>query len=156
MKDLIKAVLDEQGWRYLESDNVIRLDVEGESSSWSSFFRLENDDGFSYYSILPVKVEEDKLSRVSELLHRINYTVRVGGFEIDLTDQSRGQIMFKTYGLLTDTLIRENPNEAKEIIRRVTAYNMLTMDYYSKLLLKAIYNSEINIEEILTERSEQV
>ncbi len=159
MEDLIKAVLDEQNWKYLESGGTIRLDVEGESASWSSFIRPENDGCFAYYSILPAKAEEERIKIISELIHRINFLVRIGDFEINLSDGSaRGQILFKTYGLITETLVKDNPDEAKEIIRRTIAYNMLTMDYYSKTLFKVIYGNENNIGEILkfTERGEQI
>ncbi len=158
MKKIIKQVLDEFKWKYLEGEDVIKFDVEGETSSWSSFIKVEGDDLFSYYSVLPAKAEADRLSAMSELLLRINYALRVGGFEINLLDSAgRGQIMLKTYGLIPDKP-EEDPGLAADIVRKAIAYNMLTMDYYAKPLLKAIYSDEINFEEILssTERGEQI
>ncbi len=159
MKKIIKQVLDELNWRYLEGDEVIKLDVEGENSSWSSFIRIESEDLFTYYSVLPVRAEPDRLGTVMELLLRINYSIRVGSFEINLSDgASRGQIMLKTYGVMPEKLAESDPANAAEIVRKAVAYNMLTMDFYSKPLLKAIYSDEINIDELLktTERGEQI
>ncbi len=159
MKRIIKRVLEEYSWKYLEDGNLIKLDVEGESSSWSSFFNIEGDGIFTYYSVLPAKAEPDRLRTMSELLLRINYTLRVGGFEINLSDgEGRGQIMLKTYGMIPDKLLEENSAMAEEIVRSAAAFNMLTMDFYSKPLLKAIYSDEVNIDEILkfTERGEQI
>ena len=159
MKKIIKQVLGEFNWKYLEGDDVIKLDVEGESSSWSSFIRIESEDMFSYYSVLPAKAEPDRLGAMSELLLRINYSVRVGSFEINLSDGgNKGQIMLKTYGIMPEKLADENSASAAEIVRKVIAYNMLTMDYYAKPLLKAIYSDEINFDELFktTERGEQI
>lgn len=158
MKKIIKQVLDEYKWKYLESEDVIKFDVEGETSSWSSFIKIEGDDFFSYYSVLPAKAEADRLSAMSELLLRLNYALRVGSFEINLSDgPGRGQIMLKTYGLVPDKP-EENSGMTADIVRKAIAYNMLTMDYYAKPLLKAIYSDEPNFEEILrtTERGEQI
>ncbi|MGN1120698.1 MAG: YbjN domain-containing protein [Oscillospiraceae bacterium] len=158
MKELIKQVLEEYDWRYTENDSAIRVDVDGENSSWSSFLRPESEDSFSYYSVLPAKVEADAIAKVSELLHRINYAVRVGSFEINLTESpSKGQVMLKTYGLVTENLLKNDPAEVKEIIRRAIAYNMLTMDFYAKHILKAIYGGEVNFDSIFNEneRGEQ-
>lgn len=161
MQEIIKQVLDEYQWKYLESNGVYKIDVEGENSSWASFLRVENEDSFSYYSVLPVKAEAEKIQAVSELLLRLNYVIRVGSFEINLnTDENSqyGQIMFKTYGIVSEDIVKNTPDAAKEIVRRTVAFNMLSMDYYSKILLKAIYSDEINFDEIFNnnERGEQI
>lgn len=159
MKKIIKQVLDEFNWRYLEGDDIIKLDVEGESSSWSSLVKLEDEEMFSYYSVLPAKAEKDRQAIISELLLRINYSVRVGSFEINLSEgANNGQIMLKTYGIIPQKLKEQDSDSAAEIVRKVIAYNMLTMDFYAKLLLKTIYSDETNIDEILktTERGEQI
>lgn len=157
MQEIIKKVLEEYQWKYTENDGAFKVDVEGENSAWISFLRVENDDSVSYYSVLPVKVEEEKLEAISTLLLRINYVLRVGSFEINLSGTAdsnngqRGQIMFKTYGLITNDICKNFPDAAKEIVRRTIAFNMLTMDYYSKILLKAIYSDEINYDEIFNQ-----
>ena len=159
MKTLIKTVLDEYGWRYLEGEDSFKLDVDGENTSWISFLKLEDDEVFSYYSVLPAKAEEDLINSISELLLKINYIIKIGSFEINLSDGAgRGQIMFKTYGLLPASLVKSNTSEASDLIRRTLAYNMLTMNFYSKSLLKAIYSGQIDLNEILntSERGEQV
>lgn len=150
MTDLIKQVLDEYNWKYAEGGGTIRVEVDGENASWSSFIRPEGEDSFSYYAVLPVRVEPDSTDSVMRLLHGINYSVRVGSFEMaPPEEQSGSQIMLKTYGLLTEGLISGDPAEAKEIVRRVIAYNMLTMDFYAKYIIKAACGGQVELGEIL-------
>ncbi|MGN0596256.1 MAG: hypothetical protein ACI4J1_02870 [Ruminiclostridium sp.] len=159
MKKIIKQVLDGFNWKYLEGEDVIKLDVEGESSNWSSLVKIEDEEMFSYYSVIPAKADSDRLGIISELLLRINYSVRVGSFEINLSDgANKGQIMLKTYGIIPQKLPEQDSEAAADIVRKVIAYNMLTMDFYAKPILKAIYSDETNIDEILktTERGEQI
>lgn len=163
MTDLIKQVLDEYDWKYAEGGGVIRIEVDGENSSWSSFIRPEGEDSFSYYAVLPVRAEADSADSVMRLLHGINYSVRVGSFEMAPPEgQSGSQIMLKTYGLLTPGLISGDPAEAKEIVRRVIAYNMLTMDFYARHIIKAACGGEVELGEILNtsgnenERGEEI
>lgn len=160
MTELIKQVLEEYNWKYSENGGVLRIEVDGENSSWSSFIRTEGDDSFSCYAVLPVKAENDTLTSVMKLLHDINYAVRIGSFEIGLSDGD-GQIMLKTCGILTEGLIKNDPGEAREIVRRVIAYNMLTMDFYARHIIKAICGGEVDIGTILNsgkenERGEQI
>ena len=66
--------------------------------------------------------------------------------------------MLKTYGIIPQKLPEQDSEAAADIVRKVIAYNMLTMDFYAKPILKAIYSDETNIDEILktTERGEQI
>lgn len=152
MLNIIKNVLTEQEWRYIENDGVFKLDVEGENASWSSFLKYEDEDSFSYYGVIPSKVSEDKLSGISELISKLNFQLKIGSFEINLSGAEgaqRGQIMFKTYGIITKSLVDEQPQIAAEIVRKAIAFNMLTMDYYCGRIMKALYSDSINYDDIL-------
>ena len=159
MTELIKQVLDEYGWKYAENAGTLRFEVDGESSNWACYITAEGSDSFSCYAIIPVRADKDSEESVMRLLHGINYAVRVGSFEYS---QSGGQVLFKTYGILTEELIRSSTAEAKEIIRRVVAYNMLAMDFYARHIIKAACGGEVDLEDILiggsneNERGEEI
>lgn len=152
MTELIKQILDEYGWKYTESGGALRFDVDGENSNWACYITAEGSDSFSCYAIIPVRADKDSEESVMRLLHGINYAVRVGSFEYS---QPGGQVLFKTYGLLTEELIRSSTAEAKEIIRRVIAYNMLAMDFYAKHIIKAACGGEVDLEDILSSGSNE-
>lgn len=154
MFEIVKQVFDEAGWKYLESDAVIKLDVDGQNSAWSSFLKLEDEDSFSYYSVLPAKAGEEKLTLCMELIQLINYSLKVGSFEMNISkaeDAQRGQILFKTYGLIGADIAKTSVEAAKSVIQKAVAYNMLTMDYYAPIFLKAIYGESKEAEKILSE-----
>ena len=54
---------------------------------------VNNDTTFLIYSVFPFKVPQPQLKRMAQLLTEINWTLKIGAFELDLND---GEIRFKT------------------------------------------------------------
>lgn len=147
MQNIIKQVLDEQGWRYLENNGIYKIDVEGENSSWSSYIKSDEGDSFSYYSTVPVRANAENIMAICELVSQLNYQLKIGAFEINQShdsDLQYGQILFKTYGIIPSEIKDEMIPTLKEIVQKAIAYNMLTMDRYVGIILKAIYTENNN------------
>ena len=134
IKNTLMAVIKKNNWSYMERDEVVKIDVEGKNGSWSSFARcLGENRQFLYYSAVTSKVENQRKDIVVHILTRINYGLKIGNFEMDY---DTGEIHYKTAVQLGQD------NVDSEIIESQIILNILTMDEYLPVLMKAIHSEE--------------
>ena len=105
------------------------VNLKSKLSSTKLFF-VFNDNGVTIYSNVSMKADEQTRAMALEFITRANYGIRVGNFEMDMSD---GEIRYKVYinarGL--DSISDEQIEEGIFI-----AANML--DRYGDGLLKVI------------------
>lgn len=93
LKNKISTRLTETGLKHDISDNLIqfKMDMQGLIGKLTIAIYIY-DSHFVSYAILNNNVSKEKLNIVSEYLHRANYGLLFGNFEIDYTD---GEVRFK-------------------------------------------------------------
>ena len=96
----IAEFMESEDWNYKfdEKRGVFRFGVVLGSKLKSIRYYLSiNEDDYIVYAVSPIgaNVEDpDQMSRVNEFLHRANYDLKYGNFEIDCTD---GEVRYKCY-----------------------------------------------------------
>ncbi|MDD6805970.1 MAG: YbjN domain-containing protein [Clostridiales bacterium] len=131
--DCVRDYLDSNDWNYDYNDMkgtiVSGVNLKSKLSSTKLFF-VFNDNGVTIYSNVSMKADEQTRAMALEFITRANYGIRVGNFEMDMSD---GEIRYKVYinarGL--DSISDEQIEEGIFI-----AANML--DRYGDGLLKVI------------------
>ena len=131
--DRVRDYLDSNDWNYDYNDMkgtiVSGVNLKSKLSSTKLFF-VFNDNGVTIYSNVSMKADEQTRAMALEFITRANYGIRVGNFEMDMSD---GEIRYKVYinarGL--DSISDEQIEEGIFI-----AANML--DRYGDGLLKVI------------------
>ena len=131
--DRVRDYLDSNDWNYDYNDMkgtiVSGVNLKCKLSSTKLFF-VFNDNGVTIYSNVSMKADEQTRAMALEFITRANYGIRVGNFEMDMSD---GEIRYKVYinarGL--DSISDEQIEEGIFI-----AANML--DRYGDGLLKVI------------------
>ena len=95
---LIAAAFEElferEGWKYRKrNDRSYFFGFRGNNNRYD-FWAFINAKGsvLSLYAILPLTAPGDKKDKVAEYLHRANYDMMLGNFELDFRD---GEIRFK-------------------------------------------------------------
>ncbi len=119
---------------YFEEDGWPLERVEGEpalvglfagdraQSSWNVYATaIEAQQRVIVYSILPLRARPEDMPRATELLHRLNYGMVLGNFELDMDD---GEIRYKT------SIDVEGDRLSKPLWMHVVAANVLTVDRY--------------------------
>ncbi len=146
MKERVKKYLQAKNWNFVEQDAVLKMDVEGESGSWVSFLKVDQKDSFVCFGVLPVRVPEEKLVLASELTNLINSEIWNGNFELILTGESKGQLRVRTAAIVPQEIEEEM---AQAIIAATIGYNMVAMNQYLPLFLRALYGENVTLEEFL-------
>lgn len=135
MRDKIINFINKQNWNYLEKNNVIKIDIEGKSLSWTSYIKADENDSFSFFSILPAKADKENLEDIAVFLHEINTKLWFGNFELISKEPDIGQIRFRTScyvpPMATDEVI-------EALIGTTLNFNLATVDYYGKEILSEL------------------
>lgn len=147
-KELLKRYLAQKEWNYLESDEILKLDVNGNEFSWNSFLKVDEAHSLCYFAVLPAVVPEDRRTLFSDLLHLINCRIWFGDFEMVLTGEEAGQVRLRTSTFLPP----DAPEETLLQLVDVTVnMNMAAMNFYGPVLLKARYGDSLRPEDYLSE-----
>lgn len=89
----IQHRLKEKEMKYTANDNVIRLNMNiGGVVGKLSMIIDVMDKGYITYAVLSNKVSRDYILNVAEYLHRANFGLLYGNFELDYND---GEIRYK-------------------------------------------------------------
>ena len=138
MKNIIEAIksfFDNNEWKYsYDEDRAIfsaGMDM-GSAIGNVALKILVGNTRYNVYAILNNKVEPRFFPQVAEYLHRANYCLLNGNFEIDYDD---GEIRYKTYVNFKNTTISE------EIIRDSILVPFFMFDKYGKNLLKLMVDT---------------
>lgn len=94
--DSLKKFLDGEDFHYsiLKPDSVLAFNISGYNGNYRCYAQIkEKCKGFFFYVECPFKVPISKMAAVSELLHRINFGLLFGNFELECDDY---EIRYKT------------------------------------------------------------
>ncbi len=126
----IKVFFDSMDWKYSydETKSLFSAGISMHNSVGNVALKIiVKETRYTVYAILNNKVESKFLPQVAEYLHRANYCLLNGNFEIDYSD---GEIRYKTY------VNFENAKLSKEIIADSILLPIFMFDKYGKNLLK--------------------
>ena len=126
-------VLDERDIHYSTGeDQSIRTTIRGETASYSTAARVE-DDLFQVACFSPLRIPEGSRRDVAEAIIRANYGLRVGKFELDFDDR---ELRFHVSQILDGDAV------GPAVIDRMigTAVNM--MDTYLPAFMSVVYGNE--------------
>ena len=139
METLFETVVryfTQEEWYFLKMDSrpTLQMSFNGSSGKWLCYANVNEEKGFfSFYSVCPINVPEERRSTVAEFLTRANYGLMIGNFEMDYRD---GEVRYKT------SLDVENAEINLALIGNLVNVNLLMMDRYLPGILMCIYGNE--------------
>lgn len=137
-KEYLKAV--ELNYSIVENETVIMFRYISKGNYQCIIDIDENDQIILVYTILGSIVEVNKRDRISQLLTKINYGLRIGNFEMDYED---GQIRYKTS--IDYDGIKEFDDS---IISNLILVNLTTTDKFYQAIEECLHTRK-TIEKIL-------
>lgn len=120
----VGSFLVQDGWypQKNEEKSVYRMVFEGQNGEQRCFAQIRQDlEQLVFYAVAPIKVPEVTRAAVAEFITRANYGMRIGNFELDLTD---GEVRYKS------SLDFEGSSLDEALIRNVIYPAVQTMDRY--------------------------
>ena len=128
----VKAYYDSQGWHYnyKPERDMIEMTMGLREVSTCRVITKVHDERFVTYCIFPLRPTEDKRAAVGEYLHRANYGLNIGNFEMDYED---GEIRYKANILCGDQI----PEMSR--IERLVDVGMNMINRYGPGILKIMY-----------------
>lgn len=143
MKEKIKAYFEKHNWKYIDNGLTLKLDVDGEGLTWSTFFKVDNTDNFCCFSVLPSRISEKRTVTVTRLINYINTRIWFGNFEIITSGAESGQVRFRAAAFVPKG---SGEAEAEQIIENVIAYSSAVMNAYGKDIVRADFSDSDDIE----------
>ena len=137
MIESIKDLFSENEWKYSfhEKDKVFVSGVNmGNVIGNVRMLVFMEETAYTVYMILNSKAEEKNYSAVSEFLHRANYGLKDGNFEIDYSD---GEIRYKTFVNFANTSM------SKDVVEESMFIGAVMIEKYGKGLLKVMLGQGI-------------
>lgn len=131
ISDTLHAFFSENEWATNAGNNgSLVTGFQGKNGQWTCVaVPLEEQDQLLFYSVCPVSTPAEKLGAVAELLHRANYGMHIGNFELDFGD---GEVRFKT------SIDTEGDEPSVALYRNLIYMNCMMMDRYLPAILKVI------------------
>lgn len=129
---LVKFFQDDD-WpvQLIENDQALRTAFRGESGQWTVYARVRpQHEQICVYSVCPVNVPDAQRAPVGEYLHRANYGMIIGNFEIDFGD---GEVRYKT------SLDVEGAEFSAALVRQLVIANVMMMDRYLPGIMAVTY-----------------
>jgi hypothetical protein len=136
MGQIFEAVVDyltEDDWKFnvVKEDSALMLNFRGEAGSWQCFATVDEEkQWFTFYSILPSNVPDEKRPEITEFITRANYGLVIGNFEMDYND---GEVRYKT------SIDVEGGELTPKMIENLMRANLMTMDRYFAGLMGVLY-----------------
>jgi len=120
----VETFLKSDSWRYepVEGAPALRMRYEGQQGTWTVLvYARESLRQLSFYSVLPEPVPGDRLPAAAEYLHRANFGLALGCFELEY---GSGRVRFRT------SVDLEGGRLGDRQIRNYLYANVLTCDRY--------------------------
>lgn len=142
--EIIKTFFEKNEWkyRYDEENTAFFSGVNMENVLGNvRLYILVDQDYYNVYVVLNSNVEEKYKLDVAEFLHRANYGLRNGNFEIDYRD---GEIRYKTF------VGFKNADLSEEIVTESIMIGLAMVERYGKGLIKTMVGEgtpEDNVDE---------
>lgn len=111
MMNKIKTLFENARWKHTfnEEEGTIHTGINmGNFLGQLEILILFDDSLYTVYTILNNRADDHNISKVSEFLHRANFGLKNGNFEIDYED---GEIRYKVsviYGDIPDEILFES------------------------------------------------
>ena len=113
---------------------TIMAAFRGRSGSFRVYAHVdEDDDVFQVFGLVPNAVPEGSRPAIAETIARANYGLRVGKFELDLSD---GEVRFQAYHILSCGILDD------DTIHRLLGTTLAMLDRYVPAILSVIYANE--------------
>ena len=130
--NVIKKFFEDKTWKYeyIEDDNVFISNINMKNILGNvRIFISISENSYNVYTILNSKVEKKYYPLVAEFLHRANYGLLDGNFEMDYND---GEIRYKSF------VNFRSIDLTSEIVEESIIVGAAMMNRYGKGLLKII------------------
>jgi len=115
----------------IDGEQALRSKFRSEAGEWTVYGRVRADHHqFCFYSVCPMRVPESQLPQVGEYLHRANYGMTIGNFELDFSD---GEVRYKT------SIDVEGDRLTPALVRQMVLANVMLMDRYLPGLMAVMY-----------------
>ena len=90
----IEALFARENWRIQKTDeHSYTFDFRGENNRYIFHARIgERNNTLTIYAVCPMQVPNHRLQEAAEFLHRANYGMFIGNFELDFRD---GEVRYK-------------------------------------------------------------
>ena len=128
--ETIKSLFEKNEWKYQfdEEDNVFRAGINmGNIVGSVKMYIFLEKNSYSVYMVLNSKAEEKYYDTVGAFLHRANYGLKNGNFEMDYRD---GEIRYKVY------VYFKNIDISEDIVEESIFVGVAMIERYGKGLLK--------------------
>ncbi len=122
--DVVTTFLQADGWplQRIGQETAYSMTAEGEHGRWTCIAQVVEEEALVlFYSACPFTVPVDRRVAVGELLHRVNFSLLIGNFELDWEE---GHIRYRT----SVDLRGQRPGAL--LISQLVYRNVLTMDKY--------------------------
>lgn len=109
----IEALFNREGWKIQRQDErTYSFGFRGQNNRYDFRARIgERNNTLSIYAVLPMQAPNNKLHETAEFLHRANYGLIIGNFELDFRD---GEIRYKVSIDMEDNV--PNPDHINSMI----------------------------------------
>ena len=109
----IETLFSREGWKIQKRDErSYTFGFRGRNNSYNFVARIgERNNTLCVYAIMPMQAPSEKLFEVAEFLHRANYGLILGNFEMDFRD---GEIRYKVSIDIEDN--QPNPDHINNMI----------------------------------------
>ena len=128
--DKIKNFFENNDWKYKynEQDNVFTAGINMGNVLGNVRILIAVDENYyNVYTILNSKAEENYYDSVGEFLHRANYGLRNGNFEMDYSD---GEVRYKSF------VHFKNMNVSEEVVEESIIVGISMIERYGRGILK--------------------
>ena len=134
MKEQITKFLEKNNWRYTDFGEIIRIDAEGDTLSWNTLIKTDDEQRITCVSMLPAKISESRFDAVLRVMNSINSNIWFGNFELITEGSAAGQARFRTSSLLPDTL---DEQQYEQFISTAIMLNLTAMNNFAQEIIKA-------------------
>lgn len=115
--------------------NMIRFNMNTKVSADVRFTaRLVNPRTALFTTVLPMNIPEESRAAVSDYITRVNYTLLLGNFQIDLTD---GEIGYRATGVF-----EEETGMPGSVVMRLTYVGFSMFDKYMPGVFAIVYGGK--------------
>ncbi len=138
----IREYCDSQNWNYSldEEKNYLTMRMSLKAvDACTIHVQMRGDDGFTVYTVFPVKAPEGKRDAIAAFLTRANYGLILGNFEMDFDD---GEIRFKV------TVICGEQTLSPAVMERNFDMGFCMFDRYGEGLLKVLYGDAAPLDTV--------
>ena len=137
LKNHIQSFLERDGWNYKfdETKEMFKtgIKLDGKLKRCDILIDL-HEDYYIVYGLIDITADKESIHKVAEFLHRANYGLKWGNFELDYSD---GSISFK---ILVDCGDDCDCLPSDSVIERSLQYPAIVLEEYGDSLLGVMFD----------------